>query len=362
VNVTVVGAGVIGYAIAYELGSRDARVRIIDRRGVGKGATRASAGVLAPYIEGHLESLLRLGVGSLQLYKCFIQRLRSDSQQPVEYELAGTLQVARDERESDDLEAAAQRLTTAQMPHTLINGASARQLEPMLADGVRAALLVPGHGYVAAGALMAALHTAAASRGVSVVIANVEQIEYGADGIRLVTSDGAFDTDAVVIAAGSWSGQLPMPAPPPVRPIRGQLLHLRFSQRVASRVIWGTQCYMVPWEDGSLLLGATIEDVGFDEEATVAGVRQLLDRACELAPVVATARLHEVRVGLRPATPDELPVIGASSTMRGVFYATGHYRNGVLLAPLTAKLIADLILDGRKAPDLELTRPERFGL
>jgi glycine/D-amino acid oxidase-like deaminating enzyme len=119
---------------------------------------------------------------------------------------------------------------------------------------------------------------------------------------------------------------------------------------------------MVPWEDGSLLLGATIEDVGFDEEATVAGVRQLIDRACELAPVVATARLHEVRVGLRPATADELPVIGASSTMRGVFYATGHYRNGVLLAPLTAKLVADLILDGRKAPDLELTRPERFGL
>jgi glycine/D-amino acid oxidase-like deaminating enzyme len=166
-----------------------------------------------------------------------------------------------------------------------------------------------------------------------------------------------------VVAAGSWSGRIAIGgAYPPVKPIRGQLLHLTCPSPAASRVIWGTHCYMVPWQDGSLLVGATVEDVGFDEGATVAGVRDLLDYACELVPMAWSARFEAVRVGLRPATTDELPIVGRSSTMPGVFYATGHYRNGVLLTPLTAALIADLVLDRRDAPELALTRPARFGL
>ena len=151
-------------------------------------------------------------------------------------------------------------------------------------------------------------------------------------------------------------------APPPVRPIRGQLVHLRFPEPPVSHVIWGTRGYLVPWQDGSLLVGATSEDVGFDERATAAGVQGLLERAGELVPAARTARFVEVRVGLRPLTADELPVIGASSTMRGVYYATGHYRNGVLLAPLTALMIADLLLDGRERQEHAAVRPDRFGL
>jgi glycine/D-amino acid oxidase-like deaminating enzyme len=179
-----------------------------------------------------------------------------------------------------------------------------------------------------------------------------------------VSIDGATaEADAVVVAAGSWSSRITVGAtPPPVKPIRGQLLHLAFSSPPASRVIWGAHCYMVPWQDGSLLVGATVEDVGFDEGATVAGVRDLLEHASELLPAAWGARFEGVRVGLRPATPDELPIIGPSSAMPGVFYATGHYRNGVLLAPLTATLTADLVLLGRDAPELALTRPARFGL
>jgi glycine/D-amino acid oxidase-like deaminating enzyme len=127
-------------------------------------------------------------------------------------------------------------------------------------------------------------------------------------------------------------------------------------------VIWGEHCYLVPWEDGSVLVGATSEDVGFDERATTAGVGMLLDRGTELLPELTAAFFDDVRVGLRPATPDELPIIGPSSTMRGVFYATGHYRNGVLLAPLTALAIADLVLEGRERPELVLVHPARFGL
>jgi glycine/D-amino acid oxidase-like deaminating enzyme len=171
----------------------------------------------------------------------------------------------------------------------------------------------------------------------------------------------ATTADPVVIAAGSWSSGI-SPAPAPVRPIRGQLLHVDFDRAPLARVVWGSRAYLVPWEDGSLLVGATSEDVGFDERATDDGVRQLLDGAAGLVPAVAGAPLREVRVGLRPATADELPIIGASSTMRGVYYATGHYRNGVLLAPLTALMVADLVLDGRERAELALTRPGRFGL
>ena len=172
------------------------------------------------------------------------------------------------------------------------------------------------------------------------------------------------DADAVVMAAGTWSGSVVMSAAPaaPVRPIRGQLLHARCPEPLVSRVIWGSSAYLVPWQDGSLLVGATSEDVGFDESATVGGVRGLIEGAAELVPAVLAARFADVRVGLRPLTGDELPLVGASSTMRSVYYATGHYRSGVLLAPLTAVLLADLMLEGREDEALTLARPGRFGL
>ncbi len=150
--------------------------------------------------------------------------------------------------------------------------------------------------------------------------------------------------------------------PPPVRPVRGQLLHLRFASPPLSRVVWGAAAYLVPWVDGSVLVGATVEDAGFDDSVTVAGIRGLLDAAVELLPAAQFAAFTDARAGLRPATPDELPIVGRSSTMPGVYYATGHYRNGVLLAPLTAVMIADLVLEGRERAELSLVRPDRFGL
>jgi glycine/D-amino acid oxidase-like deaminating enzyme len=225
-------------------------------------------------------------------------------------------------------------------------------------------LFVPAHGYVGVQVLTDALAAAAVNRGARLdPDARVRQVAPSGGKVRVETADGSVDADVVVLAAGSWSGTITIgPAPAPVRPIRGQLLHLRAARPLASRVIWGADCYLVPWQDGSVLVGATAEDVGFDESATVAGVRDLLEYACELLPAAWTARFDGVRVGLRPATPDEMPVIGASAAVPGVFYATGHYRNGVLLAPITARLIGDLVLDRRDAPELALTRPARFGL
>ena len=363
-NVVVVGAGIVGCAVARELAVRGARVRLFDPRGPGDGATRASAGVLAPYIEGHIEPLRRLGLCSLEHYDRFVERVAADAGTPVEYQRSGTLQVACGEAEARELEASARALAEAGAAHTFLSGSGARELEPALTARVSAGLLVPQHGYVGVHTLMSALSASLAHHGAIVSQASVLAVGPAGDGLRLETSAGEQHADAVVLAAGSWSGTVPIRSVPPVpvRPVRGQLLHLRLPAPPLSRVVWGSKGYLVPWRDGSLLVGATVEDAGFDETATAAGVRRLLDMAEALVPAVRDAGFEEVRVGLRPATTDELPVIGASSTMRGVFYATGHYRNGVLLAPLTALMLADLILDGRERRELALVRPGRFGL
>ena len=363
-KVTIVGAGIIGAAIAYELAARGAQVRLVDARGSGQGATRASAGVLAPYIEGHSADLLRLGVCSLDRYDSFIARVAADAQRPVEYRRPGTLQVARSDHETRQLEQAARILASSGVSHTYLDRDAARSLEPSLAESIRAGLLVPQHGYVGVASLMSALAEAARRHGTTLSTARVNGIDLRDGAVRVETSEDTFVADAVIVAAGSWSGGIPMsPAvPPPVRPVRGQLLHLRFPEPPLSRVIWGTAGYLVPWEDGSVLVGATVEDIGFDERVTVAGVRQLLESAEELLPAVRSSIFGGARAGLRPVTPDELPIVGRSSTMRDVYYATGHYRSGVLLAPLTAAMTADLVLDGGERAELALLRPDRFGL
>jgi glycine oxidase len=364
VKITVVGAGIIGCAVAHELASRGARVDVVDMRGTGLGATQASAGILAPYVEGHIDALLGLGVCSLSLYDAFVARTSEDARQVIEYERAGTLQVALDADEGSTLEAAARRLTENGIVHSLMDGEEARRLEPSLSPRIRTALLLPQHGYVRVAQLTSALAAAAANLGTTATTAAVHHIEPRDRAVVVTTLAGAIESDAVIIAAGSWTSGLarPLVTPRPVRPIRGQLLHLHFKQPPLSRVVWGTDCYLVPWRDGSLLVGATVEDAGFDESATAAGVTHLLKSSAELLTTTSTARFDAVRVGLRPGTPDELPLIGPSSTMRGVYYAAGHYRNGVLLSPLTAKLVADLVIDGRRSPELELVRPDRFGL
>ena len=371
-KVTIAGAGVIGCAIAYELASRGADVRVLDGRAPGGGATRASAGILAPYIEGHDVPLRRLCVRSLALYDEFRDRVTRDSGIDVEYERCGTLQVALSPDEANELKRAARTLGDGGIDHALLDSAEVRRREPALTAEAVAGLEISKQGYVAPGDLTRALAAAAVGHGTTFEVGSALAVESG-DVARLRTSSGVIESDAVIVAAGSWSSMIgpanprsPIPDPrspiPVVKPIRGQLLRLRLPQRAATQVIWGTDCYLVNRRDGVVLAGATVEDVGFDERATSAGVQQLLQASARLMPSLRDAVFEEVRVGLRPMTSDELPAIGASSTMPHVFYATGHYRNGVLLAPLTARLMADLVLDGRTGDDLALVRPARLGL
>jgi len=360
VKITVVGAGIVGCAIAHELACRGARVEIIDSRGVGRGATRASAGILAPQIEGHTPELRSLAVCSLAMYDEFIRRVESDSRRSVEYSRSGTLQVALDDAEAQALASDAKSLRAAGVECSLMTGDEARRMEPQLSAATAAALLVPIHGFVGAAPLTEALAEAARAHGVRVSTSTVLAIDAQSRTPRVTTEDGVIDSDAVIVASGSWPVRSRPGDPPQVKPIRGQLLKLRCDELVASRVIWGQACYVVPWSDGTVLVGATVEDVGFDERPTVEGVRTLLSAGIALLPQIAGAHFEEVRVGFRPKTSDELPMIGPSDSMPGVFYALGHYRNGVLLAPLTASLMADLVLDRRERPELAPVRPGRL--
>jgi glycine oxidase len=360
VKITVVGAGVVGCAITHELACRGARVQLLDSRGVAHGATRASAGILAPQIEGHIPQLRSLAADSLAMYDEFVRRVERDSHRTIEYSRRGTLQIALDDGEEVALSRDAEALAGSSVECRMLDAREARAFEPALTDRVMAALLVPMHGYIAAAPLTEALAEAAQARGALLSTTAVLSIDGGGEVARVTTPDQTIESDLVIVASGSWSVPSRPAEPPSITPIRGQLVQLRAGQPPASRVIWGTACYLVPWRDGTVLVGATVEDVGFDERPTAEGVRGLLSAAIDLIPSLARAPFEAVRVGFRPKTPDELPFIGQSEMMPRVFYAVGHYRNGVLLAPLTAALLADLVLEHKERPELALVRPGRL--
>jgi glycine oxidase len=275
--------------------------------------------------------------------------------------------VALDADEAERLKATAGVLETLGVRTEWREGADIFRLAPAIAPAAAAALFIPDHALVSAPGLVRALVRAGEAHGVAYRSGTrVTKIVRHGDRLSVHIEAGAeseiINADNVVIAAGCWSGQIDTGDAPavPVRPVRGQLLHLGWNAAPLAHVLWGARCYMVPWQDGTVLVGATVEEVGFAEDVTVAGVHTLLSAAAELVPDTMSARFKEARVGLRPASSDTVPVIGPSPEMPGLFYATGHYRNGILLAPLTAVMLADGILEGRWHRLLDATSPARF--
>ncbi len=363
-DVAVIGAGVIGEAIAYELVARGASVILLDRRAPGMGSTQAAAGMLVPYVEGFGRPLLPMAAKSLEMYDAFVGRVSRDSGLSVGYCRTGSLQVAKAGEPLDELEGIAADARAKGLACDLLDANGARNAEPQLGPDVAAGLVVRTHGFVVAADLSKALSTAAVSQGAQMrVPARVTRLSSHQNGVDIHFDDARLTANHAVVAAGSWSGQIAIEGIPPlpVRPVRGQLLELACAGPALKRIVWGSRCYLVPVRPGTILVGATVEEAGFDERTTVAGVRELLDAACALVPQLREATFVGARVGLRPTTADEMPIIGRSAKMRGLVYATGHYRNGVLLAPLTARAVADLVLDNREDPLLAGTSPQRFG-
>jgi glycine oxidase len=364
-DVAVVGAGVIGQAIACELVTQGTSVTILDARGAGLGSTQAAAGMLVPYIEGVGHALLPLAAKSLAMYDEFVERLTRDIGTSVGYARTGSLQVSTDTESVDELTHVAAALSAAGIKCQLLDSREAGDAEPYLRAKVTAGLLIPNHGFVGAIELSGALAAAAIKHGARVMApARVRRISPRANGIDVELDGGErINAQQVVVAAGCWTGQIEIDGLPPlpIRPVRGQLLQLAWAGAPLKRITWGPNCYIVPSAPHTVLVGATVEEAGFDERTTVAGIRDLLDAASDLVPGIGQAGFTATRVGLRPATPDQMPVIGRSSKVPGIVFATGHFRNGILLAPFTAKAVADLVLENREDPLLAAASPQRFG-
>jgi glycine oxidase len=361
-DVLILGAGVIGCAVADELTRRGAGVEVVDPRGVGLGASHASAGMLSPYTEGrHDRFLQELGARSLSAYDALVARLRSEGQQ-LRYSRQGSIELALDEPAAEALAAESAALTRDGVDHALRDGEGSRTWTPALAPAL-ATLEIPAHGAVNVPDLVEATWLAAERRGARLLMQRAKALSSGRGRVRVTTSEGALEARHVVLAAGCWAGQVDLAgAPPlPVRPVRGQLLALGLPAVPIAQALWGPGCYLVPWDDGTLFVGATVEEAGFEEDATVSGVTMLLERAPRVLPACALATFGGVRVGLRPGTPDDRPIVGRSSRIDGLVYATGHYRNGALLAPITAQLVADLVEGRATDPALAALSPSRFG-
>lgn len=342
----MVGAGIIGCSVAFELARRGIDVTVFDGRPVGGGATQASAGILAPYTEAHGGGpLFDLTVRGLQAYDAFVAAVRSVSDVSFEYRRSGTLEIAEDE------ERAAMLRNRLLAPWA--SAAGLRWLDPgelhATAPSVNStslgALQCLAHGHIAVQAFLAAIADAGRRLGARIRDGlRVDRLELADRRVLLHNAGHVEAYDRVILCAGAWTpGIDPIgDSTNRIRPVRGQLVKLAAPGGVVPSVLWGRSCYIVPWTDGTLLVGATEEDVGFDERATVEGVRGLMDAAETLVPGLGSATFIEVRVGLRPASAEGVPIVGPGLDPR-VVYATGHYRNGILLAPLTAQLIADQI-------------------
>jgi glycine oxidase len=352
-RIAIVGAGIIGCAVAFELARRGGDVTVFDGREVAGGATQASAGILAPYTEAHGGGpLFDLAVRGLQAYDAFVERVRESSALPFEYRRSGTLEIAEDDDRAGELRARLSAEWAVAAGLQWLDPDALKAQAPAVTHRAVGALRCAAHGHVAVGTFVGAIADAAQKLGAHIHAGTaVSRVELGSSGIDLHVGAKRRTYDRVVLASGAWTPSIdPLGRTAGrIRPVRGQLVRLVSPGIAPAAVVWGRSCYLVPWEDGTLLVGATSEDAGFEERATVEGVRGLLEAAEELMPALGRATFDGVRIGLRPASSDGVPLLGPAEDPRLV-YATGHFRNGILLAPLTAALIANYILANARDP------------
>lgn len=369
-DVIVVGGGAIGLSIAWRTQAAGLSTCVVDDA-PGRGSSWAAAGMLAPVTEAHYgeERLLRLNLASAERYEGFARELSELTGTDVGYRRTGTLSVARDRDDQEALDELFRYRRVLGLECERLRGRECRRLEPALAPTVRGGILVAGDHQVDNRALVTALLRACERAGVILLRDRAVELIVEHDrvgGVRLRRDALACPT--VVLSGGAWSAQLsglPPRVAPPVRPVKGQLLHLRGpagaggEPALLSRNLRGLDVYLVPRADGRLVVGATVEEQGFDDRVTAGAVLELLRDAYELLPGVAELELTETVCGLRPGSRDNAPLLGASD-LEGLVLATGHYRNGILLTPITADTIAELLTTGRVPELIAGFSPSRF--
>ena len=354
-DAVIVGGGVIGRSCAWRLAQRGMGVAVIDKSAGLGGATRVAAGMLAPVGElafGEPE-LLKMTLAAAELYPGFVAELEAASGRSTGYTVCGALHVALDRDEAAELRRVHELQRSLGLDAEWLPPRDCRELEPGLTPSFNGGVHAPGEAAVDPQALAGALSRAGRAAGVE-THRECEVTGGLFEGERIVgvRTDlaGELRAPTVVLATGAWSGEtrwLPEDARPPVRPVKGQILELRTRNGIVpcTRIVASERVYLVPRPDGRLIVGATVEEQGFDTTATVGGVHELLREAYRLLPEVAEMELVEAAAGLRPATPDNLPLVGPGG-IDGLLWATGHYRNGILLAPLAANAVADLVAGG----------------
>jgi glycine oxidase len=369
VDLIVVGGGVIGLAVAWEAARAGLSACVVDPL-PGRGASWAAAGMLGPVGEAHFgeEALIALNVMAARAWPAFAARLEEASGQEVGYLDTGTLMIAVD---------ASDRLATDDALHfqlglglaaRRLSGRQARDLEPLLAPGIRGGIDLPGDHQVDNRLVVSALIAACRRGGVAFIddeVATVDRDARGVTGVTLRSGDPV-TSEAVVLAAGCRSGQVrgvPEASRPPVRPVKGLTLRLRRPtsspalRRTVRGLVRGRACYLVPRQDGTVVVGATVEEKGFDLTVQAGSVGDLLDDARLLIPTLEEYELADTTTGLRPGSPDNSPIVGPSE-LAGLVVATGHYRNGILLAPLTAGAVVAMLTTGGPSP---LAASDPFG-
>ena len=365
-DVVVIGGGVIGLAVARALRLRGVgAVTLIERARPGAEASHAAAGMLAPQAEADgADAFFELACASRDLYPGFAAELLEETGTDIELERTGTLYLAFTEEDEHEVALRYDWQRRAGLRVEKLSAGEARRLEPCVSGEVRAALRFPLDVQVENRRLIAALSDSVVKRGVRLLTGtHVKSLVTERGAVRGVeTSGGKIHAPVVVAAIGAWTSFLNSPGnellPPSIEPVRGQMLCFETSPRLARHVIYSPRGYLVPRLDGRLLAGSTTERAGFEKRVTAAGVRAITAHALEIAPALADLPPADSWAGLRPRADDEWPVIGASAEARGLFYATAHYRNGILLAPLTGLLVAEQITTGR--PPAGAFSPERF--
>ncbi|MGH7706696.1 MAG: glycine oxidase ThiO [Vulcanimicrobiaceae bacterium] len=354
-DVVVIGAGLIGLAVADELARRGLTVRLFEQGEPGKAASWAGAGMLAPYTEEIAdERFLALCTHSLERYPAFVADLIERTGVDPHLRTDGIVDVALDEPGLARLQRRVAQLRARGVAAELLDARGARQVEAALGPAVCGAGVVASEGQVDNRRLARALRAACARAGVRIETGagpvSVDADERRVRGVHAVAGYVAAAT--VVNATGAWSGHLagvPDCARVPVLPIKGQMLALALPRNLLRHVTWVPGAYLVPRVDGRLLVGATVEVAGFDVRVTAGGLRSLLDASLAALPALRDLAVSETWAGLRPGTPDGLPYLGATP-VAGYVVATGHYRNGILLTPATATFIADVI-EGKPPSD-----------
>ncbi|MCA1566845.1 MAG: glycine oxidase ThiO [Acidobacteria bacterium] len=380
----VIGGGVIGLAVARELARGGAEVVLIERGEAGAESSWAAAGMLAPQVEAdRADEFFKLAAASRDAYPAFARELEEESGVDIELDRTGTLYLAFTEADEEECERRLLWQTRAGLRVERLTAVEVRALEPRVSARVRSALRFPLDGQVENRRLTSALAKACGRRGVRVITQTEVSTVKVEDGraVGVETSRGMMRASSFVVACGAWSSMLRLDTAaaheisathggdaqetrPRIEPVRGQMLCFApaaAQSPLVRHVVYSPRGYLVPRRDGRLLAGTTTEHAGFDKSVTDTGREAITMQAREIAPAVDALVVSEAWAGLRPRGADDWPVLGALADVPNLFYATGHYRNGILLAPLTGALVAGMILrQGMTSPLLEAFTPERF--